>query len=260
MQSNPVIEDEMALDGAISAHKTPQIGFTMEAAPQKEDLPQIDVNQHSAFSMDTDRQSTDGGFDTCREETDLFERLFTVFERFCRFGVPSGQLSAAGVPLMDGSRYVKIFRDAGILGGNHGLSGRRATSTDCDIVFNSIRRINERKINFDQFVASIDALAARIGTEVAPLLQLVAASTGPTLMGTTTPHAPALATGQRLSLAERSQLATERSMLAIERSTIPTARHSIGSPYKHQRAEVNRSPRYSLRSQPNTEKMVRYIF
>ena len=257
MQSNPVIEKEAAFDNAVSMDNLLGAKAHMEPDSKQEGTLQMDTDQHPTVSMDNSREFVDDSSDIYTEDAELYERLFTVFERFCRFGIPSGQLAVSGVPLMDGSHYVKLFRDAGLLGSSgHKLLGRRATSTDCDIVFNSIRRINERKINFDQFVASVAVLATRIGANAVRLLHLLAASQGPTLAGTTTPHAPALATEQRLSPAERSTLATERSMSVIGRSVLPTARHSIGSPYKHQKAESCRQPRYSLRPPPVAEKMV----
>lgn len=83
------------------------------------------------------------------------DELHNVYDRFCSFGSGSIQnLSATSQPQqMDGAKFAKFSRDCKIIGQG------KVTMTDVDIIFNKIKKKNERKISFEQFVQGVERLA-----------------------------------------------------------------------------------------------------
>lgn len=90
--------------------------------------------------------------------------LYVLFEKFSQFGnktvytadsAITMKIQAKDPMILDGSRFVKLFKDAGL------VDGKVITTTELDIVFNKVKGKNERKINFAQFRQACKLLARK---------------------------------------------------------------------------------------------------
>lgn len=71
-----------------------------------------------------------------------------VFKSFCAFG------DKGAAPLMDGSKFAKLFRDCKVL-------DKKVTATDVDIIFSKVKAKTERKITYKQFKEALKLLAEK---------------------------------------------------------------------------------------------------
>lgn len=89
--------------------------------------------------------------------------LLSVFQKYCQFGSrqaslsgeasPTAKRNSLGGPQMDGSKFAKLAREAGL------IDGQRITVTEVDILFNRVKDRSERRISFAQFRAALKLLA-----------------------------------------------------------------------------------------------------
>ena len=122
--------------------------------------------------------------------------LYILFEKFAKFGlskevyVPSHHAKAAALkqdpPIMDGPRFVKLCRDAGL------IEEGPINTTEVDIVFNKVKGKLERRINFVQFKEALAHLAKKKFPDIEDdelrtfkMCDLVLACSGPTLAAVT---------------------------------------------------------------------------
>lgn len=85
------------------------------------------------------------------------EPLYVIFERFSQFGNKTVYTSAdtnqasrlqaqsKDPAILDGTRFVKLFKDAGI------MDAKVIHTTELDIIFNKVKGKSERRITFTQF-------------------------------------------------------------------------------------------------------------
>lgn len=106
--------------------------------------------------------SVDSGTLGCVDD----ERLLKIFQKYCSFGQRHGAsqelfgspasrrssgasihgaTSALTIPMMDGSKWAKLAREAGL------IDNKKVDLTEIDIIFNRVKDRNERKISFLQF-------------------------------------------------------------------------------------------------------------
>lgn len=101
--------------------------------------------------------SVDSGTVGCVDD----ERLLKIFQKYCSFGQrygasqellgspasrrSNGASSALTSPMMDGSKWAKLAREAGL------IDNQKVDLTEIDIIFNRVKDRNERKISFLQF-------------------------------------------------------------------------------------------------------------
>lgn len=87
--------------------------------------------------------------------------LLEVFQRYCNFGTRNNSLpndsrrASITVPQMDGSKFAKLAREAGI------LDPHAITPIEIDILFSKVKDKTERKISFLQFQTALKSIAEK---------------------------------------------------------------------------------------------------
>lgn len=143
----------------------------------KEDSFYFDENRDKNSSYNVRSASSSSNCKSISQDNE--SRLFSLFEKFCKFGAPKEVHSSSynshtklkDHPLMDGSRFVKLFKDANLI--DKHPSG--LTTTHLDIVFNKVKTINERKIAFSQFKEALGLIATKKFPDVSHGLAAVSA-------------------------------------------------------------------------------------
>lgn len=101
-----------------------------------------------------------------------------AFKSFCAFG--SGANS--NVHMMGNAKFAKFSRDMKLVDKN-------LTSTDVDIIFSKVKKKNEQKINYEQFVAALKLMAekkyANDAEGLAKIEKLISDGCGPKTSKTT---------------------------------------------------------------------------
>lgn len=123
--------------------------------------------------------------------------LFDVFIKYCHFGNRSNSLGAEAsqtnnnvtTPLMDGSKWAKLTREASL------IDGTVISLTEVDILFNRVKGKGERKISFLQFRMALKLLAEKKHPETEDaeemVLKMVRNLPGPMITAGTQPdHSP----------------------------------------------------------------------
>jgi len=86
------------------------------------------------------------------------QELYATFESFAAFGssrnLATGSTTDLSGPTLDGPKFAKFARDAGLL-------GKSVTTTDIDIIFNQVKSKNARRIDFEQFQAALRLIAEK---------------------------------------------------------------------------------------------------
>lgn len=82
--------------------------------------------------------------------------LHSAFLNFCRFG---DKMNAG---LMDGSKFLKLCKDAGL------VDGKLITSTDVDLTFQKCKEGKKRQIEFFQFKEGLGILALKKFPDMEP--------------------------------------------------------------------------------------------
>ncbi|PSC71858.1 flagellar associated [Micractinium conductrix] len=98
--------------------------------------------------------------------------LEAAFRSFASFG--AGSSPAAGKVEMDSKQFVKLLRDAGVLGG-------RLTVTSADLAFTKAKSMGVRRIGFAQFCVALELLAAEKGVDKEEIFAQVSECGGPSL-------------------------------------------------------------------------------
>lgn len=103
---------------------------------------------------------------------DDIEGLKLVFFQFCSFG------ASRRITEMDGAKFIKFFRDSGLL-------GARITATDVDLIFAKARPVKgASKLRFDDFTWALHMAAERAGLDYRDLVIKAVGSGGPIANGT----------------------------------------------------------------------------
>jgi len=94
--------------------------------------------------------------------------LLDVFQKYCHFGnrqmsvptdSPDNKRNSITSPLLDGSKFAKLAREAGL------IDGQIISSTEIDIIFNRVKERMERRISFLQFRTALRLIAEKKLTE-----------------------------------------------------------------------------------------------
>jgi len=101
------------------------------------------------------------------EESQLLE----AFCMFCGSEADKGQ--------MDGRQFAKMTRDTGLI-------NKKFTSIDTDIIFAKVKAKALRKIDFHQFLAAVDHIAATKKVPVSNVVSKIVSAGGPKIGGTRT--------------------------------------------------------------------------
>lgn len=104
-------------------------------------------------------------------------RVRHTFAVFAAFGSPKKGASPENSPTLDCSRFAKLCRDSGLLGGG-------MTAQHVDVVYTSAKPREARRMTFDHFICALTMVANRRGQPLETVLELVAAVRRPALHGT----------------------------------------------------------------------------
>lgn len=100
------------------------------------------------------------------------DRLKTIFFQFCSFG------ASRRIVEMDGAKFIKFFRDSGLLGG-------RITATDLDLIFAKAKPSKgASKLRFEDFTWALHMVAERAGIAYMDIVAKAVESGGPIANGT----------------------------------------------------------------------------
>ncbi|GBF90596.1 hypothetical protein Rsub_03168 [Raphidocelis subcapitata] len=88
-----------------------------------------------------------------------------------------------GAVTMDGFRFAKLCREAGL------VDGRKLTPTGVDLIFTKAKARGAKKIGFEEFSHALHMLAEAMGTEAASIAAAIEGCGGPAVGSATTPDA-----------------------------------------------------------------------
>ena len=94
-----------------------------------------------------------------------------------------GPATPDGAVLMDGFRFAKLCREAGL------VDGKALTATAVDLIFTKVKPRGAKKIGFDEFAHALGLLAQAKGAPAADVAAAVERCGGPAVGGATTPGA-----------------------------------------------------------------------
>ncbi|CAK0780932.1 hypothetical protein CVIRNUC_005226 [Coccomyxa viridis] len=99
------------------------------------------------------------------------QTLQDVFKTYAGFG--TRQVSTE----LDGAKFVKVFKDAGLV-------GKDLSTTELDIIFSKVKAKSARKITFPDFERALELIATKKGCTVDELKDKLCSQKGPKVQAT----------------------------------------------------------------------------